>query len=72
MDGYDCDIESETCHRAEKVYECWISTIALNDILLIFWELREQVCIDLRYIYYQAMDNDDLDKRWIVKDTKNE
>ena len=32
MDGYGSDIESETCHRTEKVKECWVSTMALNDM----------------------------------------
>lgn len=64
MDGYDCDIESEACYRAEKMKECWISMVALNDMLLFPLILREQACSDLRCIWSQAMDNDDLDKRW--------
>jgi hypothetical protein len=42
MDGYDCDIESETCHRAEKVNECWISMVALNEMLLFFWDYENR------------------------------
>jgi hypothetical protein len=42
MDGYDCDIESETCHRAEKMKECWISMVALNDIFIFFWNYENK------------------------------
>ena len=53
MDGYDCDIESETSYRAEKVKECWISTVTLNDMLLVF-RLRKQEQYAVTYDTFRA------------------
>ena len=59
MDGHDCDIKSETCHRADKVKERWVSTMALNDMLFFGLVRTKMQC--LQYIY-QAMGSDGLDK----------